>query len=327
MGRVGLDRALALFAVPEADVAAVRAAADAVRRDPALAAWVGESTALLEVAMGSPSPGPTLPTHPLVAPSAAKPGPNGRSVRHSPQHVGSVGGPVGGDLAAYLPVVAFARVLPALLAGHEQRGVPPRVTADTLADVGRMLTRNRAWFGEAGIGDELTRWLSRHLYGALYQLGRLQYERRRLAPGPGLELRQAGFPCGPGNLVLDLHIPGAGGPLAPEAVDASLAAARAFFRKRFPEERYAAVVCHSWLLDPQLATVLPASSNLVAFQRRLTLGGEPGDGDLSVRRFVWDDVVSPRELLPRDSTLRRAVVDLWASGGHWHDRRGWLAWR
>ncbi|MEO3936194.1 acyltransferase domain-containing protein [Dermatophilaceae bacterium Soc4.6] len=296
---MGLERALALFAVPVGDRVAVRAADDAVRRDAALAAWVAQAAAALVAAMGNPSPGPSLPPRPLHLPG----------------------------VAAYLPVVAFVRVLPELLAEHKRRGVTPQVTADTLADVGRMLVRNRAWCGEVGLGDELTSWLTRHGHGAIVQLGRLQFERRRLVPGPGLELRQAGFPCGPGDLVLDLHIPGNSGRLLPGSVDASLAAARTFFRKRYGEERYAALVCHSWLLDPQLVAMLPPSSNLVAFQSRFTLGGEPGDGDRSVRRFLWDDAATPWAQLPRDSTLRRAVLDLWAGGGHWHERGGWLPWR
>ncbi len=111
------------------------------------------------------------------------------------------------DGASYAPVVAFAQVLPDLLAHHEALGVAPEVSAATLADVGRMLARNRRWFGVAGLGDELGGWLTRHLTGAIFQLGRLQYERVHLGQGTGLELRMAGVPVGPGDLVLSVHIP------------------------------------------------------------------------------------------------------------------------
>ncbi len=278
----------------------VRAARRAVLDDPGLASWVTATGGLLRAAMDTPSPGPVLPPRPDGEP----------------------------DVAAYLPVLACVDVLPDLLADHALREVPRDVTAATLADVGRMLARNREWFGEAGLGDELAGWLTRHLHGALFEIGRLQYERVRLGEGAGLELQMAGFPCGPGDLTLNLHIPGEGGSLTPEVVDASLAGARAFFRKRFPDERYAVLTCHSWLLDPQLPEVLPAGANLAAFQRRFTVGGvSDHDGDTSVRKFVFGDVDTPLTDLPQDTSLRRAVVGLLRRGGHWQDHSGWLAWR
>lgn len=298
------DRALRLFGVPEEDVEPLCAAQDAVRRDPALAGWVAEAAAALRAAMGEASPGPVLPSREAL------------------------GGPQGRDGASYAPVVAFAEVLPDLLAHHEALGVAPEVSAATLADVGRMLTRNRRWFGVAGLGDELGGWLTRHLTGAIFQLGRLQYERVHLGQGTGLELGMAGVPVGPGDLVLSVHIPGAGGPLTPEAVDASVAAASTFFRRRFPDERYPVAVCWSWLLDPQLAGLLPPGANLVAFQRRFTLGRAlDEDADLTVRKFLWDAPSTPVAELPADSTLRRAMLDLWRRGGHWHSHSGWFPWR
>ena len=295
-----LDRALRLFAVPPDDVAPLLAAHEAVGADPGLAAWVIATGDLLRAAMDTPSPGPRLPGRPAGAP----------------------------DVTAYLPVLVGVDVLPDLLVNHAGREVPADVTAATLADVGRILGRGRHWFGEAGVGDELAGWLTRHLHGALFQVGRLQYERVRLGEGDGLELQMAGFLCAPGDLTLNLHIPAEGGSLTPDVVDASLAAAKAFFRKRFPDERYAVVTCHSWLLDPQLPGLLPAGANLAAFQRRFTVAGASDhDGDTSVRKFVFGDLDTPLANLPQDTSLRRAVVALLEGGGHWHDHSGWLAWR
>ncbi|MEO9151246.1 MAG: acyltransferase domain-containing protein [Lapillicoccus sp.] len=294
------EEALRLFAAPAADLGPLREAHAVVAADPGLSAWVSETGDLLRAAMDAPSPGPVLPGRPAGEPA----------------------------VAAYLPVLAYADALPALLADHARREVPVDVTAATLADVGRILERNRRWFGVAGVGDELGGWLTRHLHGALFQVGRLQYERVLLGEGTGLELQLAGFPCGPGDLTINLHVPADGGPLTPAAVDASLAGAKAFFRRRFPDERPVLVTCHSWLLDPQLPDVLPEGANLAAFARRFTLGpGGEDDGDASVRKFVFGDVDTPLSDLPQDTSLRRAVVTLLRRGGHWHVRSGWLPWR
>ena len=292
-----LAEAIRLFDVPAADVAPLFTAHDAVCRDDGLRRWVAAAAGPLRAAMGHPSPGPALDHRP-DAPT---------------------------DMARYLPVLVLADVLPDLRAHHRFLGVAQDVTAATLADVGRMLARNRVWEGEPGLGDELAGWLTRHLHGALFQIGRLQYERVILGEGLGAELRMSGFPCGPGDLTLNLHVPETGARLDPEAVGASLTAARTFFRRRFRDERPVGMTCHSWLLDPQLADHLPADSNVVAFQRRFTLGPPRAeDGDLSVRKFVFGDTTTPVRSLPQRTRLEKAVVRHLRTGGHWQVRSGWL---
>lgn len=70
--------------------------------------------------------------------------------------------------------------------------------------------------------------------------------------------------------VLHVHIT-AGTPLAPDACAESFARAPEFFRRHFPESPAAkAMVCTSWLLSPELATILPPDSNILAFQRFFT---------------------------------------------------------
>ena len=292
-----LAEAIRIFDVPADDVAPLLAAHDAVCRDDGLRRWVAAAAEPLRAAMGDPSPGPVLDRRP-DAPT---------------------------EVARYLPVLVLADVLPDTRALHRSLGVAPDVTAATLADVGRMLVRNRVWEGEPGLGDELAGWLTRHLHGALFQIGRLQYERLLLGQGLGAELRMSGFLCGPGDLTLNLHVPETGARLDPEEVGSSLTAARTFFRRRFRDECPVGMTCHSWLLDPQLAEYLPADSNVVAFQRRFTLGRPRAeDGDLSVRKFVFGDTTTPVRSLPQRTRLEKAVVRHLRAGRHWHIRSGWL---
>jgi len=298
--RSDLSEVIRLFAVPPEDVAPLHAAHDAVCRDAGLTAWVTSVADRLVGAMGAPSNGPGLGPRPEAPPA----------------------------VATYLPVLALAGAAPSTLAFHQSLRVSREITAATLADVGRMLARNRVWEQQPGLGDELAGWLTRHTHGALFQLGRLQLERVAMDADTALLMRQAEMPCATGDLVLSVHIPEAGGPLAPAAVDASLATALTFFGERFPDERYAAFVCHSWLLDPQLEAYLPRESNVVSFLRRFRLApAQPDDGDLSVRKFVFGDTTSPLRTLPQRTSLQRAVVRHLDAGGHWHVRSGWLPFR
>ena len=118
------------------------------------------------------------------------------------------------------------------------------------------------------------------------------------------------------------------GPFPPEAIDASFAMAKAFFTAHFPDERYEIAVCHSWLLDPQLAEYLPETSNIVQFQRRFReayRSDESGNDDTLL--FVFRAPGTPLDELPQRSTLERAVVRHIRDGKTWHLGHGWLELR
>jgi hypothetical protein len=201
---------------------------------------------------------------------------------------------------------------------HQERAISDEVSWTTLSDFGEHVTLHRRTFGTAGL--DATHWLTYHFRGTLYWLGRLQFGRWRFPlEGPH-----------PGALALDVHIPEAGGPLEPAACADSFARARDFFARHFPDEQYKLARCDSWLLDPQLAEYLPATSNIVRFQRLFHL--VPGDGgneehDQEVIRFVFSRVapLPPLDDLPHRTTLERAVVQHLRAGRHWQPREGWLA--
>jgi hypothetical protein len=186
---------------------------------------------------------------------------------------------------------------------HRDHGVADEVSWATLADLGRNLAIDRRMRGEGWA--VMQSWLTLHARGGVYELGRLHLDR--------------------GGAAIGVHIPEAG-PLSPEAVEASLNEARAFFPRHFPDEHYTAFTCGSWLLDPQLQEYLPVDSNIVRFQRRFELEAyeEPEglDCDTEVLRFVFRSLSTPLDQLPRRTVLQRAVVDHLRAGRHWQWRRG-----
>jgi GNAT-like C-terminal domain/N-acyltransferase N-terminal domain len=221
--------------------------------------------------------------------------------------------PVGIDRVAddeFVAIAAFLDTLDEALALHADLGIPAAVTRATFADFGRVLDLNRAVHGR--FGADVHRWLGWHWAGSLYQLGRLQYALRRLDTTPGTPDANV-----PGEWVLDLHIPDAG-PFPPDAVDASLAAARQFFPRYLPDKPVRTVICASWLLDPYLAEHLPDGANITRFARRFTPYAEPRDmpGDAVYFTFRTRDM-KHLDRLPRDTTLQRVVLDRIAAGGTW----------
>ncbi|GLX97689.1 acyltransferase domain-containing protein [Herbidospora sp. NBRC 101105] len=203
----------------------------------------------------------------------------------------------------HLYVYAYLALVDVAVGFHRDHGVAGDLTWLSLADLGRNLAIDRRMNREGW--PVMQSWLTLHVRGAIYELGRLQFHR--------------------GGATLDLHIPETG-PMTPEAIDDSLDRAREFFPRHFPGETYTAFACGSWLLDPQLAEYLPDDSNIVRFQRRFELEPyeEPEgiDADVEVLRFVFRSLTTPLDRLPRRTVLQRAVVDHLRAGRHWRWRRG-----
>lgn len=231
--------------------------------------------------------------------------------------------PAMGVLRRYFYVYVYLAALPQVRAFHRERGIPDDISRLTLADLGRVLADHRFWYGTGGIDTELASWLTGHFRGALYQLGRLQFQRVTLGNRTGKAITAAGQPFGPGDPALAVHVPATYGPMTPAACERSFAMARDFFARHFPEEEYHIAVCHSWLLDDQLAEYLAAESNIIQFQRRFRPAYEATEDDAVILRFVFGKVGTDLADLPRRSTLQRAIVDHLKAGRHWHGGAGW----
>lgn len=223
--------------------------------------------------------------------------------------------------ARHFHLFLFLAMLPHVRSYHAERGIPAEVTRHTLADVGRSVAVNRFRHGVAGVRPPI--WLTLHVTGALYQLGRLQFERAAAGTRSSAALRDAGIPLHRGDPVLAVHIPGFYGPLTPASVAHSFAWAREFFPRHFPDERYEIAVCRSWLLDAQLADYLPDESNIVSFQRLFQTSYLPDDDDEDTLMFVFGNLGTPLNERPRRTALQRAVLDHLAAGKHWRGGAGW----
>jgi hypothetical protein len=227
-----------------------------------------------------------------------------------------------GVMHRYFYVYVFLAVLPQVREYHRSRGIPEDVSRLSLADLGRHMAVYRRHFGCGGLDAPF--WMMLHFRGTIYDLGRLQFERTRLGDRLGGAISSAGLPYGPGDLALSVHIPQFWGPMTPEACDASFERAKTFFARHFPEEQYGIAVCHSWLLDDQLAEYLPETSNIVRFQRRFQLAYRLDVDDQSIIRFVTGRINPKLEELPRRTVLERAIVDHLQAGRHWHGGAGWV---
>ncbi|MEU9096237.1 acyltransferase domain-containing protein [Streptomyces sp. NPDC048361] len=255
-----------------------------------------------------------------------------RSVLALVERIGTVGvqpelppPPAGsGELERWFPVYVALAALPYTKAYHRERGIPDDIARRTLADLGRHIALHHRRRGKGGLNAP--RWLRLHLRGEIYQLGRLQFQRARLGERTSRAARAAGVDAEPGDPCLNLHIPDCLGPLTPQACADSIARAKSFFARHFPEECHRVATCHSWLLDEQLRDHLPENSNILGFQglfRTAYRSDEPADREPV--GFVFGDPELPVADLPQRTSLQRAVAQHLLSGGHWYLGHGWFA--
>jgi len=123
--------------------------------------------------------------------------------------------------------------------------------------------------------------------------------------------------------VLTIHIP-ATGPLLHPDCGASLKQALEFYPKYFPEYKFNAFTCESWLLDGQFERQIPPSSNIVRFLMEFYLYPLPNaDGKQTFERVFGKQIENIKDA-PQNTSLQRTVANYVLNGGHWRVGGGML---
>lgn len=120
-----------------------------------------------------------------------------------------------------------------------------------------------------------------------------------------------------GDTVLDMHIPNFM-PLKLDLLKESLQRALDFFPRYHPERPFQSFACSSWIFNTQWVEMLQPSSNLLAFQRQGYLF-PLASGGAGAMYFLFGNQLLDLATAPRDTTLRRAVLDHLQAGGQLRD--------
>ena len=175
---------------------------------------------------------------------------------------------------------------------YRERGISPEVFVETMKCFTRFVMEHTESFGHYGFDRDF--WTVRQLSAVLFRIGELEYEVR----GDGIHL----------------HIP-SDAVLTRPRLRESWEAARAMLGD-------AQMVCHSWLLSPDLPELLGPDSRILDFQRNFAIHTpEPDD---SFRQWVFKDPGCPDSLLPEDTRLQRRLKAFVLAGHTFHAARGTL---
>lgn len=123
--------------------------------------------------------------------------------------------------------------------------------------------------------------------------------------------------------VLNIHIPG-GGNLDSKSVQESLVYAESFFSQYVPKYSWRALVCHSWLLDPQLRSMLERDSNIIKFQDIFYMFPVPIPSTVGIYKFLFNTKQCPPEGLPAKTRLQRKVKRHLIQGGEIRSSAGFM---
>ena len=199
---------------------------------------------------------------------------------------------------------------------YRREGIQENVFRSTMDCFRRFLEETHARTGQWAFDRGFWTW--RQTAGLLFRLGTLEFEYRRMRPGPQPEGIEAEAP------VLSVHIP-SDAVLEREKLDSSYNMALRFFsqERRCPWGRPRAMVCSSWLLAPALDGLLPENSGIRRFAGDYRLY-DVDEEDQEFYEWLFGGY-KPLEELPEHTSLQRAVKARLAAGGRLGMARGVLA--
>ena len=178
---------------------------------------------------------------------------------------------------------------------YQRRGISEEIFFMTMGCFPRFIGEHLESFGCYGF--DRWWWTGRQTSLSIFRIGSLEYEL-----GENDEDRW-----------ISVHIP-SDADLSEDAVDSSLLNARAFLKKFFPAYAGAKFHCHSWLLSPALAKLLPVESKINRFRERFNILGTDEDAD-DYKLWVFKNKALSIDEFPENTTLQKKMKAYLMQGG------------
>lgn len=123
-----------------------------------------------------------------------------------------------------------------------------------------------------------------------------------------------------GDQCLSVHIPNKG-ELTQEACKASYERAAQLFRTCYPELQIKGMFCHSWMLAPELQTILSPNSKIIQFQNDYVKYPIHTEGE-DVLNFVFNLKFKTYADLPEETSLQRKLKAMYVAGEYLYEYGG-----
>ena len=210
------------------------------------------------------------------------------------------------QMAAYFSVLYY---IPRAVGYMKKRGISAEMVEESVikAYANSLKETENGFFFDV---LKLYSWSQLYMDAKLLRVGILNFELRDKVKD------DCGGRLSPDDPVINVHIP-ARIKLTPENCEYSYRECARIVKSAFPEFKYKAFVCFSWMMDKQLKNMLPPESNIVKFQSRYhTFFRNMATDGVLVFVFGYPAGVRPDyNELAEDTSLRRAVKAHLLAGG------------
>lgn len=190
---------------------------------------------------------------------------------------------------------------------YVQRGIDMTIFYNSMLDLKYKLDECKTVKGI--VGSFVAFWFNRFFNLERVALGRLQFE----VDGFGRHYERDGHVLTPESKAINIHIPRTLTHLTPESCDEAFAMAKKYFGEQVGED--CPFICHSWILYPGNKIILPETTNVHRFMSRFDIFDSAEDPNLEDLWRIFDTDEKNPDMLPTDTSMRRAYVNHLKNGG------------
>lgn len=174
---------------------------------------------------------------------------------------------------------------------YSEKGIPDKIFYDTMGFIPRFLNSHKQTWGAYAF--TWAWWMPRQISMNEFRVGEYEYE----------------FFDDNGVKKMWIHIPADA-----KIAESNISAVYPFLEKFYPEYSDAQIVCDSWLLSPALKELLPADSNIIAFQNCFNVTRTDWESPWFMG-WIWPRSDMPLEELPENTTLQKNAKKHLMAGG------------
>lgn len=216
-------------------------------------------------------------------------------------------------ICKYNPLTRLASILfmtEALYNQYKVLQIPDELFFNTINDICQRSTAYKRDKGILGLSKDDVIWFRHHMNMKLFTIGVLQFQIFHM-----IYLEEDGFmhfddsvkqEIPKGSPVLNVHIP-KGSNITTLQCDEAFDNAKKFFDLYFPEHKWQAFLCYSWILYPKLKEILPFESNIRHFADRFEIISSCTYSEQAAECVFGKKYTSDKDC-PQNTSLQRSVL-------------------
>ena len=196
----------------------------------------------------------------------------------------------------------------------DSKNIPSNIFYDSIQDLNFRINRYYTSHNEYGVSKRDALWLRFIYKGEIFNLGSLRFQKFHFSYAeierddydymPLSEEMKQRFP--EGEPIINVHIT-TDADLRPKKIDASFQLAHEFFITHFPEHKYTAFICRTWMLYTLTQDLLPADSNITSFANRFEIFASNQNAKQALDRIYETSNMDEIEAMEKNSSLAQVA--------------------